>query len=203
MSLQARCLPWRWLFLPCPKPRASTLAPGGLRSPSFLPRLHLPGSVTTNSIVVFHVLRRGRSQVRGRAAVMRLVRCRRIRVGRRWPPRCCVARRHLESSKGGRAGCGPGRPPSPFSGKKVTSQVFLRALKHFKLLASFPFQLSGALEKWEQEGVFVVFRLPTSTFHGALAVQKLGHHGDPGEGGRRISGTFLSGIWVLIQDQWA
>ena len=79
----------------------------------------------------------------------------------------------------------------------MTSQVFLRALKHFKLLASFPFQLSGALEKWEQEGVFVVFRLPTSTFHGALAAQKLGHHGDPGEGGRRISGTFLSVLKFL------
>lgn len=43
--LQARCLPWRWLFLPCPKPRASTLAPAGFRSPFFLPLLHLPGSV--------------------------------------------------------------------------------------------------------------------------------------------------------------
>ena len=85
----------------------------------------------------------------------------------------------------------------------MTSKVFLRALKHFKLLALFPFQLSGALEKWEQEGVFVVFWLPTSTFHGALAAQKLGHHGDPGEGGRRVSGIFLSGIWVLIKDQWA
>lgn len=110
------------------------------------------------------------------------------RVGRRRPPGCCVAGKHMESSKGGRAGCGPGRPPSPVFGKKVKSEVFLRALRCFRLMALFPFQLSGSSEKREQEGVCIVFWLPTSTFRGALAAQKLGHHGS--KGGRRISEPF-------------
>lgn len=112
------------------------------------------------------------------------------RVGRWRPPGCCVPGKRMESSKGGRAGYGPGRPPSPVFGKKVKSKVFLRALRCFKLMVLFPFQLSGASEKWEQEGVCIVFWLPTSTFRGALAAQKLGHHGDPREGGRRISEPF-------------
>ena len=40
----------------------------------------------------------------------------------------------------------PRATPSPFFAEKVTSEAFLRALKHFKILAFFPSQLWGFRE---------------------------------------------------------